>query len=128
MGLLDVLWHLLNFIAPGLGVGALACGMAWLLWRKGLAAVPVRFTTLLGWACAAGVAAVVLGLLLFERDGRMATYVLLMACVAVALWWRGLRHIPYHLPQPEAASVAPVASRQFAPSRQQVSQFPRDAG
>jgi len=29
------------------------------------------------------------GLVVFGRDGRMATYGLLVAATALALWWRG---------------------------------------
>jgi hypothetical protein len=37
----------------------------------------------------AGLAALVTGLLVFGRDGRMATYLLLVVAGAGALWWAG---------------------------------------
>jgi len=33
----------------------------------------------------------VVGLVVFERDGKMATYLALVLATAVVLWWRGLR-------------------------------------
>jgi hypothetical protein len=96
MGLLDALLHLLNFIAPGVVVGALTSGLAWWVWRRHWAACvpPVRFAPMLLGACLAGVAALVLGLLLFGQDGKMNTYFLLILSVALALWGLGLRRLP----------------------------------
>lgn len=87
MGPIDALWHLLNFVAPALAVGALAAGLAKLLWRRELAGAP--WTRLAAWAAAAGVIALVAALLLFGRDGTVAGYALLVAACALALWWRG---------------------------------------
>ena len=39
MGPLDALWHLLNLLAPAVGVGLLASAAAKLLWRRALKAV-----------------------------------------------------------------------------------------
>lgn len=89
MGPLDALWHLLNFVAPAVGVGLLAGVMAKLLWRRSLRNVP--YWPLAGWAAAAGLAALVLGLVVFGHDSRMATYGLLVVSTAGALWWKGLR-------------------------------------
>ena len=89
MGPLDALWHLLNFVAPAVGVGLIACGMAKLLWRRTLRSVP--FAGLAGWAIGAGLLSLLAGLVVFGRDGRMATYALLVFSTALALWWKGLR-------------------------------------
>jgi hypothetical protein len=87
MSPLDALWHLLNFVAPAIGVGLLAASLAKLSWRRELAAVPWRRLVL--WAAGAGVAALIGGLLVFGRDGKMATYAALVVASALALWWAG---------------------------------------
>lgn len=87
MGPLDALWHLLNFIAPALVVAALASLLAKLLWRRELASVSWR--RLAFWAAGAGGLALIGGLVLFGRDGRMLTYGALAGATALALWWVG---------------------------------------
>jgi hypothetical protein len=89
MGPLDGLWHLLNFVAPAVGVSLIATALAKLLWRRDLKAVP--FQMLFTWAAGAGVAVLVAGLVLFERDGKMATYGAMVLSTAGVLWWKGLR-------------------------------------
>jgi len=37
MGPIDALWHLLNFVLPGVALGMLSAGGAKLLWRRELA-------------------------------------------------------------------------------------------
>jgi len=87
MGVLDSVWHLLNFVAPAIGVALLAASLAKLAWRRELAAVSWRRLALS--AALAGVLVLVGGLLLFGRDGRMATYAALVVATALALWWVG---------------------------------------
>lgn len=87
MGPLDALWHVANLFVPALGLGALAAGLAKLLWRRELG--PVPFRRLAGPACAACAGAVLLGLVLLGRDGKMATYAFMVAACAVTLWWQG---------------------------------------
>ena len=87
MGPLDALWHLLNFVAPAVGVAVLASALAKLAWRRDLAAV--SWPRLALWAALAGVVALVAGLLVFGRDGKMATYAALVVASALALWWVG---------------------------------------
>ena len=91
MGPLDALWHLLNFFGPAIGVGLIAAGLCKLIWWRALRAVAYRRLAL--WAVAAGALALVAGLALFGRDGRMATYGMLVATTALALWWQGVRHV-----------------------------------
>ena len=91
MGPLDALWHLANFFGPAIGVGLIASGLCKLVWWKALRSV--AFSGLALWAMAAGAVALVSGLVIFGRDGRMATYGLLMATTSLALWWRALRHL-----------------------------------
>ena len=79
--------HLANLLLPALLLGGMAAGLAKLLWRQELAAVRWRRLAL----AAAGAAAlvVVLGLVVFGRDGRMATYAGMVLASAGALWWWG---------------------------------------
>ena len=82
-------WHIANFFAPAVGCGVVAAGLAKLLWRRSLRNV--------GWwrmavACVLAMALVsVIGLLVFARDGRMATYAAMVVAGAAALWWSGFR-------------------------------------
>lgn len=85
MGPIDALWQLLNLFGPAAGVGLLAAVLAKALWRRELAGV--RFSRLAFWSCAAGALTTVAGLLVFGRDGRMATYGALTLASAIALWW-----------------------------------------
>jgi hypothetical protein len=87
MGPLDATWHLLNFFAPALGVALITSGLAKLLWRRELGGVTWRRLVL--WTAAGATLALLAGLLAFGRDGRMATYALLVIVVAVVLWWAG---------------------------------------
>jgi hypothetical protein len=84
---LDATWHLLNFFAPALGVALIASALAKLLWRRELDAVAWQRLAL--WASGAAALALLAGLVVFGRDGRMATYALLVAAVAITLWWAG---------------------------------------
>lgn len=89
MGPLDALWHLLNFFAPALGVGATTAAMAKLVWRRQLRGVSVgRLAT---WACAGCAVGLVAALVLFGRDGKMAGYALMLGSCSLGLWWAGLR-------------------------------------
>ena len=87
MGLLDALWHLLNFFAPAVGVGLIASGLAKLLWRRELEGV--RWLRLAAWAI--GSCAVVLGagLVVFGHDGKMTTYAAMVGACALSLWLVG---------------------------------------
>jgi hypothetical protein len=87
MGPLDALWHLANFFAPAFGVALVTTALAKLLWRHELAAA--RWAGLLAWSAGAGAATLIGGLVVFGRDGRMATYGALVATTALALWWAG---------------------------------------
>lgn len=87
MSPLDALWHLLNFVFPAFGVAVLASAAAKLLWRRELAGVAWRPLVL--WTAAAGVVALVGGLVVFGRDGKMASYAALVLASAGTLWWLG---------------------------------------
>ncbi len=87
VGPLDALWHLLNFVAPAVFVGATGAALAKLLWRRELAGA--GWLRLAAWGSVAGTLALVAGLVGFGRDGRMATYGAMVGAVALALWWAG---------------------------------------
>jgi len=87
MGPLDALWHLLNFLAPAAGVALATALLAKLVWRRELA--PASLVRLWAWGSLAGALALVAGLLIGGRDGRMATYGALVGATALALWWVG---------------------------------------
>ncbi len=87
MGPLDALMHLGNLFLPGVALGALAAALAKLLWRRELA--PVSFRQLALPAALAGAAVTLGGLVVFGRDGKMATYAAMVLACAFTLWWRG---------------------------------------
>lgn len=87
MGPLDAFWHLINFAAPALGVALISTAAAKLMWRRDLSSVSWR--RLAGWGAAGGVAALLAGLVVFGRDGKMATYLLMIAASAAAMFWVG---------------------------------------
>ena len=87
MGPIDALWHLLNFFAPAVGVGVLTALMAKLLWRRSLkSASPQR---LMVWATAGSALALLAGLVVFGRDGKMLTYGAMVLACALSVWWAG---------------------------------------
>ena len=85
----DAFWHLTNFFAPAVVLGAIAAALTKLLWWRELGGV--GFVRLWAWASAAGAITAVIGLVVFERDGRIATYVAMVLACAAALWWAGFR-------------------------------------
>ena len=87
MGPLDALWHLANLFLPGIALGMLAAAMVKLLWRRELTGVSWR--RLAGPAAAAAAAMTRAGLVLFGRDGKMATYAAMGVACAFMLWWWG---------------------------------------
>ena len=79
----------MNFCAPAIGIGGFSALLARLVWRGEL-----RQRSLIAlWAWASGAAALasIAGLIVFERDGRMATYAAMVIACAAALWWAGFR-------------------------------------
>jgi len=87
MGPLDVLMHLGNLFLPALALAALTAALAKLLWRRELA--PVSFRRLAVPAALVGAAVTLAGLVVFGRDGKMATYAAMVLACAFTLWWRG---------------------------------------
>ena len=87
MGPLDALWHLLNLLAVPLATGGLCTLFTKLIWRSALSAL--RWQRLLVWAVSSSTAAWLSGLVYFGRDGKMASYALMVVCCALSLWWAG---------------------------------------
>jgi len=87
VGPLDAIWHLSNFFASAVGLGLFSAVMAKLAWRHDLKSVPLRRLCL--WGVGAAAAASLGGLVAFGRDGKMATYALMVLACALGLWWSG---------------------------------------
>jgi hypothetical protein len=87
MDLLDGLWHLLNFFAPAFGVGGFAALLTKMLWRRDLKGV--AWARLAAWAIAGAGAALIAGLVVMGRDGKMMTYGAMVLACALALWCAG---------------------------------------
>ena len=84
MGLPDLFFHLLNFVAPA---AALACVLV--LAGHGLRpSAPPLLAWWLQWCvvCAVGAAVLLGGLWWWGRDGKMATYAALVVAAATAQW------------------------------------------
>ena len=85
MGPLDLLNHLLNFVAPALWIAVLVT-LAARIFIKKVPAAPVL------WAQVAitfivGVVVLGLGLLFFGNDGKMASYLALLVASAASQFW-----------------------------------------
>ncbi len=87
MNAFDALNHLLNFVLPALVVGPLAAALAKAVWRSELHAM--RWWRLALWATGASVLSLFGGLVVFGRDGVMATYGAMVVASALALMWAG---------------------------------------
>jgi hypothetical protein len=87
MGPIDALNHLANLFLPALAVGALSAALAKALWWRALHGV--RWSRLALWACTACVLATICGLVVFGRDGKMATYGAMVLASSLALMWAG---------------------------------------
>ena len=84
MGFFDAIFHLSGFVAPALALGLLLPLVArWVLPRSAAARYRVQAAVV----CGAGIAALVGGLVLFGRDGKMATYGALVLAAATAQWF-----------------------------------------
>lgn len=87
MGPIDALNHLLAFFLPAVALGGISAALAKLTWRKALHAV--RWSRLALWSGAACAIVSVAGLVVFGRDGMMATYGAMVLASALALLWAG---------------------------------------
>lgn len=87
MTLLDIFWHLVNLFLPAVGLGVLAPAMAKAVWWRALK--PVPYARLVLWSTLSAAVCVLGGLLLFGRDGRMATYAAMALVSTAAIGWLG---------------------------------------
>jgi hypothetical protein len=84
MGPLDLLNHLLNFLAPALWMAVLVTWTARLFMRKKSVAVSFSSQIAINFSTAVGV--LVLGLWFFGHDGKMATYAGMVLLSATSQW------------------------------------------
>ena len=79
-------WHLLNLFAVPVGLGLLAPALAKIVWRDALRGA--SWAALAAWSAPACAVVTVAGLVVFGRDGKMATYAAMVSVTALLLWWR----------------------------------------
>ncbi len=89
MDFLAALWHLLNFFASSVGMGFFASLMVRVFWRRETRGT--AWWRLWAWSACASALAAAGGLIVFGRDGKMATYFAMVLACAASLWWLGLR-------------------------------------
>lgn len=85
MGPVAAFWHLLGLFMPALATAVMAATAVKWLWRRELARV--SWLALALWPTAAGSLALLAGLVLLGRDGRMLTYAAMVVACALASWW-----------------------------------------
>lgn len=91
MWFLNLILHLLNFVAPAAWLATALLALHWLGSRRTVAAIPVApsATPAMRWKrhwlylFASGVAVLLAGLVIFGRDGKMMTYVALVLVMGV---------------------------------------------
>jgi len=87
MAPLTLLFHVLNFLAPALAM-ALVMPLAGSFWQK-KTAFPLKWWAQFAIVFVASAAALVVGLVVLGRDGKMATYLGLVLTAASAQWVLG---------------------------------------
>ncbi len=85
MGVIGIINHLLNFILPALGLALLlpVC-VRWTPWGRGAS---VSLLTNMLVLTLVNIAVLLAGLLWFERDGKMLTYLAMVVAGASTQWW-----------------------------------------
>ena len=84
MGPLDLLNHILNFVAPALAVGCLLALTVWIFNRKRPAGRVLMAQAAIN--SVAGMVALAVALWFFGRDGKMAAYAALVVVCATSQW------------------------------------------
>ncbi len=82
---LDLLDHLLNFVAPALWVAVLVALFARIYMRRKMSAAPSLWLQM-AFNFLASLTALVVGLWFFGRDGKMLTYFAMVAACASSQW------------------------------------------
>jgi hypothetical protein len=85
MGPLDLINHLLNFLAPAFAVGTVLALVAAFSRKKVAVGGTVYRQAAIN--SIAGVLALLLGLVFFGRDGKMASYGAMVLACASSQWW-----------------------------------------
>jgi hypothetical protein len=85
MTLMGLLAHLAGFVAPALVVALMLCLMPRI--RRSGRQGSRRWISDLAWLWLAGVLVLLAGLLYFDRDGKMATYAVLVLVQGSLGWW-----------------------------------------
>jgi Co/Zn/Cd efflux system component len=85
MSFFDLLNHLVNFALPAIALGVMVPLFTRLIWRKTPMKRPLRSQMLI--TSAAGLVVLMVGLVVFSTDGKMATYGALIAVAALCQWW-----------------------------------------
>ena len=89
MGPLDAIFHLLNFLAPALGMALILPTLVRPVWWREMKTV--SWALLARRTAWAGVAVLVAGVVLLGRDGAMLTYAALVLASAGTVWWTAFR-------------------------------------
>ncbi len=84
MGLADILFHLLNFVAPALGLAVLMPLLSRLFMKRQIFLLPWWGQMLLNFVV--GVAVLLAALWWLGRDGKMSAYAALVLAVATSQW------------------------------------------
>lgn len=87
MAPLTLLFHVLNFLAPALAM-ALVMPVVGLIWQKNTA-FPLKWRTQFAIVFIASALALIVGLVILGRDGKMATYLGLVLTAASTQWVLG---------------------------------------
>jgi Co/Zn/Cd efflux system component len=85
MSFFDLLNHLVNFVLPAIALGVMVPLFTRLIWRKTPMKRPLKSQMLI--TSAAGLVVLMVGLVVFSTDGKMATYGALIAVAALCQWW-----------------------------------------
>jgi hypothetical protein len=86
MGLLDILDHLLGFLAPALGGAVLLAVISTFSMKKWHYSSAIWRQAAINFIVGAGILAG--GLVFFGRDGKMLTYLALVLAMATSQWWQ----------------------------------------
>ena len=89
MDLLSLSVHVVNFIAPALGVAAWITLIHPLVWRNARRWQGWKRQFVLN--SLAGVSMLLLGLLVFDQDGKMITYAAMVMACATSQWFITLK-------------------------------------
>ncbi|MGE5450597.1 MAG: hypothetical protein ACM3VZ_01975 [Acidobacteriota bacterium] len=81
--------HIVNFFAPALGLALIVPSLSRLVWWRALKSV--TWSGQVKRAAMINAAVLVMGLLVFGRDGAMWTYIMVVLASAGTVWWTGLR-------------------------------------